>query len=979
MDRDQDDRGPSAQDRAPAPHEITAGSDNDLPPAGEGRGSALTGPEVSAESTVSATAGASESADDRAQQAAGFTALSARQGLEGLLGEAVNSAGYAVDLWREVERDAPEHVGALADALRLYGVRLAEVGRYEAAAVASHESVTLSRGRLADTSRPSAAGGLALALSVLSTHLMRLGRGAEGMAAAQEATDIARTWLRDGTWAEGGEDGDGEQESDVALATALGNLGLHLRQDGRRQEALSAEREANDVWRRLARADDAYKSDLAGSLSNLGIHLAETGAPAEGLAAEEEAVVLRRGLTAHSAPAHESDLARSLSNLAMRLVENDRWAEADDASRETVEIYRRLADVLPAVHESDLARSLSQRAAIVAHERGPHQALDPAGETVRLYTRLARANPEAYDEELARVLAAEGRYLAMAGQPREAADALAAEAEVRRRLSRRLPHHTVELSTTLERLAGLLDSMQSTDGSAAARVEAVDVLTEYAEDFPAQGAPRLALALVLLSEQHGDNGDYAEALTTAERGIAVMRGLVARGEDIWRVDLGNALANTALWLAGLARDAEAVAAADEAVELYHLPPAQGPRLPPQWLARILRLKGRALSRLRRYDEALAVNVELAALLEGQAALDPAERTTRELADVLAVIGSMTCALGDTQRGRNYLERALNAYALLTGAEATGCTGARVAVLLELSSLPASSDDLTQALAHVEHAELLCRDMPAELTPGQGLLASVLRRRATLQARGGSPSAAVDSSREAADLLRRRVENGGGAKTAVEWAEALGELSALLVVNHDPDGALDAARQQIAVLSAAQSTPPTVEIQDRLFDARNHLHHTLRNVAVTQMREGRSGISALQEAASVMSAFLAALREAAAADPPKYEPHLLAAMHELAVDLLALKDFEQCRVVAEEGVERGRRIWDEDPLQGHWLGLMLDLLRDCRRGAGEAGPARAAADEAVAVWTRLRNEGHPAATDARVAEAVTRRAQTGGPP
>ncbi|MFJ6433173.1 hypothetical protein [Streptomyces sp. NPDC091416] len=971
MDRDHDAREPSVHGRAPAPDDIAVNSDNGLSRAGAGqRSGRLTGAGLTAGSTVSGTVGAVDSADDRAQQAAGFSALGARQGLDGLLGEAVDTMSYAVGLWREVDRDAPEQAGGLADALRLYGALLGGVGRYEAAAVAAHESVTLARTRAAETPRPSAVVSLALALSVLGTHLMRLGRGAEGMAAAREATDIARSLFRDGTGDEGGGDGDREAR-DVALATALGNLGLHLRQDSSPREALSAEREASEVWRRLARADDAYESDLAGSLSNLGIHLAETGTPAEGLAAEEEAVVIRRGLTARSAPAHESDLARSLSNLAVRLVENDRWAEADGASRETVGIYRRLADALPAVHTTDLARSLSQRAGIVAHERGPHHAVDPADEAVRLYTRLAGANPEAHDEELARVLAAKGRYLTSAGEAGQAAAALTAEVEVRRRLSRRLPHHTVELFAALERLAGLLDSMENREDSAAARAEAVDVLTEYADDFPEESAPHLALALMLRSEQLGDNGDYAAAFATGERGIAVMRGLVGRGEDLWGVDLGNALANSALWLAALDRDADAVGAADEAIALYHAPPAAGPRLPPQWLARILGLKGRALSRLGRYEEALAVHIGLAGLLEELLAVDPAERTRSELADVLAVIGSMTCALGDTERGTEYLERALEVYALLTGVEAASCAGSRVAVLLELTSLAESSDDLSRAVAHTELAESVCRGTPAGPTTGEELLASVLRRRAALLARSGSPVAAVDCLREAAGILRDLAGDGHGVRTAVAWAEALGELSALLVVNDDLDGALDAAGQQTELLCAVQTTHPAEEVRDRLLNARSQLHRLLRRVAVALVRDGRSALPARQEAASVKAAFLAALREAAAADPPKYAPHLPAAMYELGVDLLVLRRFEECRGVVEEGVELGRRLWGDDPHQRHWLGLMLGLLSDCRRGSGEAGPARAAADEAVEVWTRLRDEGHPAATDARLAEAVSR--------
>ena len=52
---------------------------------------------------------------------------------------------------------------------------------------------------------------------------------------------------------------------------SLSNLGKFLSELGRREDALAAAREANDIYRRLATdRPDAFLPDLATSLNNLG-------------------------------------------------------------------------------------------------------------------------------------------------------------------------------------------------------------------------------------------------------------------------------------------------------------------------------------------------------------------------------------------------------------------------------------------------------------------------------------------------------------------------------------------------------------------------------------------------------------------------------------------------------------------------------------------------------------------------------------
>ncbi|MFF9819083.1 hypothetical protein [Streptomyces sp. NPDC014006] len=122
----------------------------------------------------------------------------------------------------------------MAEALHFLGAWLAEAGRLESAAAAAHEAVALLRGRGANPSQREDRTR-AMALTVLGTHLMRLGRRAEGIAAAQEAAHTARLLLPADPSRKASAD---DAQTYVVAATAFGNLGLHLRGEGRHHQAV---------------------------------------------------------------------------------------------------------------------------------------------------------------------------------------------------------------------------------------------------------------------------------------------------------------------------------------------------------------------------------------------------------------------------------------------------------------------------------------------------------------------------------------------------------------------------------------------------------------------------------------------------------------------------------------------------------------------------------------------------------------------
>jgi tetratricopeptide (TPR) repeat protein len=934
--------------------DVTTGRLELFPDAGHGVSASEAGPGQSQRAALPA--------GHLAEEATAIMALGARQARQGELREAVKSAERSVRAWRQVVAEAPEHVEDLAKALHLLSGYLGKVARPEAAVVAGQESVTLMRSGVADPPKPAAQVTLMLALTVLGNHLLLLGRRTEGMDVAREAAETGRSLLDSPATVDLSDEQ--VQSNLVATATALGNYGLHLRTDGRRTEALAAENEANALWRRLAEADRFYEPELAASLSNMGIHLAETGRHGEGLSAEEEAVAIRRRLDESSSEAHGADLARSLSNLAVRLVENERWEEAEAASREAVERYRQLVRLAATVYEVDLARSLSQRGTIVYHLSGPGEALKPVAEASRVYGTLARANAEAHDEDLARVLAFERQCLIAAGTPQDTVGVVSAEVEVLRRLSRRLPHRTPDLSMVLNQLATLLDGLGDVRGSMAARDEAVEVLTDFTEDFPEEGQPYLAAALIEASEQHSEVGEFDEALELGERGIAVVCDLIARGGDTWRTDLGNSLANRGLWLSSVGRDEEALQATDEALATYGLPPAEGPRLPPSWLARVLRMKSQVLRRLQRYSEMLAVYAELLPLLTELEA-SAAGSYAGELAEVLTLAGRAECIAGNVERGTGLLGQGVLAYDSLVQAGAPDALESRISAVLELSAALDEASDPDGALAHAERGESLSRELPAGVAVRQELLAQALRHHAMLLARAGDTGRAVVLIREAVELLQDRAGNSGDATDVLNLADALSQLAVLLVHGDDVAGALAAVRRQVGELAAADAATG-VRLGDSLLKARNQLYWLLVHAPRTLAE--RPEMAALTEGADVMRDVVASLREASARDAGRYEPHLTVALLDLAFVLLSMGQPAEGASVAEEGVGFARRLWADVPEEQHRVGMLLDLLGACLTVAGDIERARQIAGEAVTVWRQLREAGHPAGTEDQVARA-----------
>ncbi len=348
-----------------------------------------------------------------------------------------SAAGYAEPVhWLEALAGAPEtDLGALAEianALPQQTLALREL------AATLYARMTGSLGGAAaaearDGSSVQVQSAYVMHLNNLGIRLSELGRREESLTAIREASDILRRLAA--------------REPSAFLpflGGTLNNLGAALRGLGRREEALAAACEATEAVRRLAgERPDVYLPDLAKSLNNLGNSLRDVGRREEFLAAAREATDIDRRLSAERSDAFLPDLAMSLNNLGVRLSEVGQREGALAATREASDIYRRLAVERPDAFLPQLATSLDNLGLRLNGLGAREEALAAAREAVEICRQLAAERPDAFLPGLAMSLNNLGESLSDLGQSEKALAAAREAVEIRRRLAarttRRLP------------------------------------------------------------------------------------------------------------------------------------------------------------------------------------------------------------------------------------------------------------------------------------------------------------------------------------------------------------------------------------------------------------------------------------------------------------------------------------------------------------------------------------------------------------
>ncbi|MBQ1019877.1 tetratricopeptide repeat protein [Micromonospora sp. D93] len=451
---------------------------------------------------------------------------------------------------------------AIADAIDTIPLDPGDLAAYDEALPATtnqtllHTPVAISRARLA---RADTDDQRALHLHRLGARLSALGRREEALTATREAVDVRRRLAVANPAA-----------FDSDLARSLSNLGLRLSDLGRREEALTATREAVDTYRRLAVANPAAFNHVLGvSLNNLGGDLSGLGRREEALTAASEAVDIHRRLVAANPAKFDHVLAVMLNVLGAQLMELGRREEALSAGSEAVSIARRLVAANPAAFNPDLARSLHNLGVWLSDLGRHEEALTAAREAVDIDRRLATGNPAAFDPKLATSLNGLGSQLMELRRHKEALTATREAVDINRRLATGNPAaFDPELATSLHNLSRRLSALGRHEEALTAAREAVDIDRRLATGNPAAFDPKLATLLDGLGTRLSALGRHEEALTAAREAVDINRRLAATNSAAFDPGLAQSLHNLGLWLSALGRHDEALTAASEAVDIY---------------------------------------------------------------------------------------------------------------------------------------------------------------------------------------------------------------------------------------------------------------------------------------------------------------------------------------------------------------------------------------------------------------------------
>jgi tetratricopeptide (TPR) repeat protein len=352
-------------------------------------------------------------------------------------------------------------------------------------------------------------------------------------------------------------------------AANLNAQGFMLAKVGDRIGALRADKEATEMYRRLAEAQPAtFEPYLALSLNNVAVDLGRMGDHVGALPAIEEAVAIRRELAKREPAAFEPHLAASLNNLSNVLRGIGDRGGALHAIEDAAEIYRRLAEARPAEYEPDLAMSLNNLSSQLSDTGRRDAALRSIKEGAEIHRRLAEAQPAAYEPDLAASLENLSSRLSEMGDRDGALRAIEEAVEIRHRLAQAQPTaYEPDLAGSLNNLSSRLSEVGDHDRALRTIEEAVEIRRRLAQAEPAAFEPDLAGSLNNLSSRLSEMGDHDGALRSIEEAVAIRRRLAKGQPTAFEPDLAESLHDLSIRLSDVGDRDGALRSIEEAVTI----------------------------------------------------------------------------------------------------------------------------------------------------------------------------------------------------------------------------------------------------------------------------------------------------------------------------------------------------------------------------------------------------------------------------
>jgi tetratricopeptide (TPR) repeat protein len=456
--------------------------------------------------------------------------------------------------WEDPQRYIPELANTLTD----YGASLADLGRNDDAIAVTRDAIWFWEQLLEPSTgedRYRQLPHLAASLGTLSGLLTSQSRPGEALDAVNDAIALLRPAAADSP-----------ALFEPDLARGFANQSRILASLGRWERALMAATNAVLIWRlRAAEATDEYQPDLALALHLQAERMIDVAQWDEALEAVTESVSLLERASEMQPDGYLSSFGSALQLRGAIFWERSQWDAALAAAVEVVEIRRALVTLNDLWTDVQLANALlvlSNR--LCGMSRG-EAALAAAKEGVEILHRAADDEEDAFVIDRAWGHLRLSEAWASNGEQRMAVE----EAERSIELVRR---HAADDSATLERvLLTLSDHLTYVDRAADALAlarEAVDLFNERSERATPvyASADRLwvlnALAVALVKSSQAE-----EAVTTARRAVATIAGVRAQIADPDLALLAGAHDTLSVALAAAGQHREALRSAEEGVRV----------------------------------------------------------------------------------------------------------------------------------------------------------------------------------------------------------------------------------------------------------------------------------------------------------------------------------------------------------------------------------------------------------------------------
>jgi tetratricopeptide (TPR) repeat protein len=261
-----------------------------------------------------------------------------------------------------------------------------------------------------------------------------------------------------------------------------------------------------------------------------------------------------------------SELGPTLADLCRALVEGERYDEATTVGTELVSLARQLVERNANRYQKLLGRALSGLAGAHYFAGRPAEALPPLQEAVGLARPLQPGDGDGA-MDLANRLSNLGDVLNELGHTHEALAAAEEAVDVVRTVFDRGPSEHADLAIYLAEYSSLLSDLGRTEEALTNQTEAVALLAGLCQVDREEYLGLFASELNQLAIWQGDANRDEQAAVTSAKHVAVCREMAASGQPDTDARLASAFKGHLLRLYALQRWHEALAVAQERVEL----------------------------------------------------------------------------------------------------------------------------------------------------------------------------------------------------------------------------------------------------------------------------------------------------------------------------------------------------------------------------------------------------------------------------